>query len=153
MNSTLRSLRYLESKSVPYKIIELTETPRTAQDIERLYGCSLNQVLKTVVLMSDAGPLVIVLQGNRKINHEKIKKLLNITELRMASPTDVQQITGYAIGGVSPFGLLSTAKTVLDRAVFSEKKINIGSGDPRIGIELSSDDLQNIWEGEIADIS
>ena len=71
----------------------------------------------------------------------------------MATPNEVQATTGYRVGGVSPFGAPDGLTKVIDESVFSEPRVNIGSGTPEIGIELSSSDLRRAWSGTVAKIT
>jgi len=49
----MKSIDYLKSKRINFKEIRLKEIPRSALDIERLYGCPLDQVLKTLLFIGD----------------------------------------------------------------------------------------------------
>jgi len=148
----MKSIEYLKSKNIEFKIIELKEIPRSAQDVERLYGCPLHQVLKTLVLIGDREPVLVVVPGDKRVNIEKLKKVAKQNSFRMAKPDEVQNITGYSIGGVTPFGAKSNIQKVIDQSIFQEKTINIGSGKAEIGIEMSSESLRKVWDGFIADV-
>ncbi|MCK5025585.1 MAG: YbaK/EbsC family protein [Nanoarchaeota archaeon] len=148
----MKSLDYLDEKEILYNKIDLDEIPRSAKDVERLFGCPLHQVLKTVVLIGDK-PVIAVIQGDKRISFQKIKEHYNFNSIKMANPNEVKELTGYPIGGVTPFGIDNSDYIfILDEHVLNEDKINIGSGKAEIGIELRSADLKKIWQGEIIDI-
>ena len=148
----MKSTEYLKSKNIEFKIIHLNEIPRTAQDVERIYGCSLHQVLKTLIFMGETEPVIIVLPGDKRVDMNKLKKVVNQKSFRMAKPYEVEEITGYTIGGVSPFGIEKNVKKIIDRSVFKIQNVNIGSGKAEIGIEMDSEELRRVWDGIIADI-
>ncbi len=152
-NIKLPSMCYLDSKHIEYKVLHLTTRASSVQDVKRLYGCSLKQILKTLVLISNKEPVVAVVQGNKEVSLENIKALFNLSILRFATPKEVQDSTGYVIGGVSPFGLPENVKKVIDTPVFDEPLVNMGGGTPFIGLELSSDNLRKAWDGYIDTIS
>lgn len=148
----MKSLNYLNEKNIPYNQIHLNEIPKSAKDVERLFGCPLNQVLKTIVLVGDK-PIIAVIQGDKRISFQKIKKYYNFNSVKMANSNEVKELTGYSISGVTPFGIdNSNCVFILDEKVLNEDKINIGSGKAEIGIELKSMDLKKIWQGEVLDI-
>ena len=153
MASDLTSVAYLKSKNVPFSMVRLTSIPITAQDVERLYGCGLNQVLKTLVLESDKGPIIAVLQGNKKLDFNKLKRMFGCSRAQLAPAPAVIEITGYAIGSVSPFGIPQKVMKVMDAQIFNESRLNMGSGDQLIGLELTSSDLRAVWDGIIDVIS
>jgi len=148
----MKSLDYLNEKNISYKEIYLDEIPKSAKDVERLFGCPLYQVLKTVVLIGDK-PIIAVIQGDKRVSFQKIKEYYNFDSIKMANPNEIKELTGYSIGGVTPFGIDNFDYiSILDEHVLNENKINIGSGKAEIGIELKSTDLKKIWKGEIFDI-
>jgi len=150
---TLSSTQYLSQKGIPFKIIHLKEVPKTALDIERLYGCSIKQVLKTLVFVTESIPLIVVIQGHKKVDPDKLKHHAGVSTLRLAKADEVFTITGYMPGAVSPFGIKSSVQKIIDSAVFTEKSVNIGSGAAATGLELTTPDLKQIWDGTVADVS
>jgi Cys-tRNA(Pro)/Cys-tRNA(Cys) deacylase len=148
----MKSIDYLKNKKIKFKIIHLDEVPKSAQDVERLYGCPLHQVLKTLVCVGETKSVIVVLPGDRRVDVDKLKKIIGQSNLRMARPDEVEEITDYTIGGVSPFVIEKDIKKIIDESVFEIKTVNIGSGKAEIGIKLNSEELRKIWDGVIADI-
>ena len=147
----MKSTDYLKSKNIEFKLIHLTEIPKSAQDVERLYGCPLNHVLKTLLFISNEEPILVVVPGDKRVDKNKLSNLVD-GKLRIANPDEVKSITGYNVGGVSPFGIKSNLKMIIDKTAFDPKTVNIGSGDAIIGIELKSADLKSIWSEKIEDL-
>lgn len=148
----MKSIEYLESKNIEFKTIHLDEIPKTAQDVERIYGCSLRQVLKTLIFIGETEPVIVVLPGDKRVDMNKLKKATKQTNLRMAKPDEIEEITGYKIGGVSPFGIEKNITKIIDESVFKTKTVNIGSGKAELGIELNSEELRKAWNGIVADV-
>ncbi|MBW3022922.1 YbaK/EbsC family protein [Candidatus Woesearchaeota archaeon] len=149
----MKSFKFLEEKGIKFRKIELSEPPKSAQDVERLFGCPLHQVLKTLLFIGREGPVLVVVQGDKRVDLQKLEEITNVHGFRMAKPDEIKEITDYPVGGVCPFCIEKDIKKVLDEGVFDSETINIGSGTPTIGIELKSEDLKKIWNGIIADIS
>jgi prolyl-tRNA editing enzyme YbaK/EbsC (Cys-tRNA(Pro) deacylase) len=150
----LYSVTWLELHKIPYRIIKLSKAPRSAQDVVELFGCPLSHVIKTLLFTNDKH-VIVCLPGDKNVNIEKLKKLLNISVLKIASPQEVEHITGYKIGSVTPF-IKSTENNieyVLDRSCLIPQRINIGSGLPEVGLEIESKDLHAFWPGIIGDIT
>ena len=95
--------------------------------------------------------MLAVIPGDKKVDLDKLKKASEQMTLRIANPNEVEELTGYPVGGVTPFGVENMIK-VIDESVFSVKTVNIGSGKAEIGIELTSEELKKAWNGIIADI-
>lgn len=148
----MKSTDYLKSRNIEFKTIHLDEIPRTAQDVERIYGCPLHQVLKTLIFIGKTEQVIVVLPGDKRVDMDKLKEVTKGNILRMAKPDEVEEITGYTIGGISPFGIEKNVKKIIDESVFKIKTVNIGSGKAEIGIELNSEELRKAWDGIIANI-
>ncbi|MBI2578495.1 MAG: YbaK/EbsC family protein [Candidatus Aenigmarchaeota archaeon] len=148
----MESIEYLKNMNAEFRIIHLSEIPKTTRDVERLYGCPLQQVLKTLVFVGD-NPVIAVLPGDRKASLSKLNEITKQNNLRIAKPDEVLRITGYSVGGVTPFCIKNKAEKIMDKGVFKNKTVNIGSGKAEIGIELKTEKLKEIWDGIIADIS
>ncbi len=148
----MKSTDFLKSKEIEFKTIKLKEVPRTAQDVERIYGCPLHQVLKTLVFVGEVEPIIVVLPGDKRVNLEKLEKITN-QGLKMANPDEVKEITSYSIGGVCPFAIEAPIKKVIDKSVFDITRVNIGSGKAEIGIELESLELKKACDWTVEDIS
>ncbi|OGK18620.1 hypothetical protein A3G67_02130 [Candidatus Roizmanbacteria bacterium RIFCSPLOWO2_12_FULL_40_12] len=150
----MKSFDYLKDKGIQFEAVYLKEVPRTAQDVERLFGCPLEQVLKTLLFIGEKNPILTVLSGDKKVSLKKLENLTGQKVLRMAKPNEVKELTGYPVGGVCPFAIDNdTIQKVIDEKVFTLENVNIGSGKAEIGIELASEDLKRIWDGKILNIS
>ena len=55
----MKSMEYLKEKGVSFNEIHLSEIPRGAQDVERLYGCPLHLVFKTFVFVGNNGAVLV----------------------------------------------------------------------------------------------
>lgn len=60
----------------------------------------------------------------------------------MATEEEVLDVTGYRVGTVSPFGLKSQPRVLLDAAVLQEDEISIGSGVRNTAIIMQSEDVR-----------
>jgi len=149
----MKIFEFLEEKGIKFRKIELPEPPKSAQDVERLFGCSLHQVLKTLLFIGQEEPVLVVIQGDKKVDLKKLEKATNVHNFRMARPDETKEITGYVVGGVCPFYLKNKIKKVLDKGIFDTDIINVGAGTQVLGVELKSQDLKKIWNGILADIS
>ena len=85
MKDKMNVLDYLEKQNVKFRKIHLDEIPRTAQDVERIYGCPLHQVLKTLLFIGKKS-VIVVLPGDRKVNLQKLKEISKDEALKLATP-------------------------------------------------------------------
>ena len=91
--------------------------------------------------------------GDKKASLNKIKKILNIKDISMASPNEVKDITGFTIGGVSPIGHLKKIDIFIDISLKRFLHLFAAAGHPNCVFKISFKDLQKITKGSIKEIT
>lgn len=88
-------------------IERFAEGTATAMDAANALGCELGQIVKTLILMADGRPTVVLAAGDRQVDTAALARLLGVSRkrLKMASAEQVLELTGYRVGGVPPVGL------------------------------------------------
>lgn len=81
---------------------------------------------------------MVLMPGEKQISWRALRTYLGVRRLTTASPEEVQQITGYEIGAVSPFGLPGPLRILADPAIFTHTVISLGSGQKGYALILES---------------
>lgn len=149
---TSNPFTYLEHQGIDHKKLELSEVPKTAEDVERIYGCPIRQVLKTIIFIGSR-PVVAVLPGDGQVDEDQLASVVDESSLHIASPEQVEQLTNKSIGHLDPFVRPDNCIAVLDRKVLQLERVNMGGGEPGIGIEMNTDSFIDAWDGNVEDIS
>lgn len=150
----MNSIEYLKLKQIQFKKINLAAIPKTANDVVKIYGCPLEQVLKTLVFIGRK-EVIVVLQGDKKVNFKKLNLIIddNYNKLRMATHKEIKKIFYKDIGNLDPFIKSEGCIKILDKKIFTMNIVNMGGGIPGIGIEMKTKELKKAWNGMIEDIS
>ena len=82
----------------------LGASTRTVQDAAVAVGCQEAEIAKSIVFVADGDPIVCVASGRHRIDTDKLADALDVAEVRQAAADEVRAATGFAIGGVPPFG-------------------------------------------------
>ena len=77
-----------------------TETP-TAEGAADAIGCTLSQIVKSLVLVCDGAPVVALVPGDRKADTGKVARLIGARRVTVASAAEVLEATGFQPGGVA----------------------------------------------------
>lgn len=134
----------LQEKEVQYEIIYHEKRIRTAQEGANYFGIEVGQTAPTLILKSEEGYFSMIISGSRgRINLEKTSGIVGCEQLRMATPKEVQQVTGYTIGSVS---LVLSLPCIVDRGLFRYPFIYGGTGDPASTLKIAPDALEKINE-------
>jgi Cys-tRNA(Pro)/Cys-tRNA(Cys) deacylase len=100
---------------------------------------------------SDGDPLLAIVPAQRKVSHRKIKIILEVKDVRLATPTEVLKHSGYPVGGVSPFN--NIRRVLLDPQVLKSETAIVGGGDTHKLVEVRTEDVVRILKPKIDDIS
>ena len=144
-----KSLTEFDSNLV---VVELENSARTAKDAANSLNCEVGAIVKSLLLKIDDNFLLCLIAGDKRCSLNKIKKIKNSKNVRMASAEEVKEQTGYTIGGVSPVGHKNELEILIDNSLNRFKAIFAAAGHPNCIFEINYDDLKKITSGLNKDI-
>ena len=144
-----KSLTKFDSNLV---VVELENSARTAKDAANSLNCEVGAIVKSLLLKIDDNFLLCLIAGDKRCSLNKIKKIKNSKNVRMASAEEVKEQTGYTIGGVSPVGHKNELEILIDNSLNRFKAIFAAAGHPNCIFEINYDDLKKITSGLNEDI-
>jgi Cys-tRNA(Pro) deacylase len=142
----------LTTRGIPHR--EFTH-PGPVESLEQAAaerGQQPEQVVRSILFHITDGEYVLVLTGGpRRIDWATLRRHLGVSRIRMAKPEEVIDVTGFQIGSVGPFGLPSPIPILVDRSLFGQEEVSIGSGVRGTTIFIRTRDLKRALEdaGEI----
>ena len=132
------------------------EPVRTSEEAARVRtGYTLHQGAKAIIIRvknneTDKKFVMLVFPADLKFNKEKVKNVLNIKDIRFATPEEISSLTGgVEIGGVPPFGNLFNLEVFVDPKLFENEKIVFNAGDRRFSIAMKSEDYKSLVDCQI----
>lgn len=125
------------------------ESTRSAADAAAAIGCEEGQIVKSLVFMTDDGPLVCLCAGDRRVDPARLPP-----GARTASPDEVREATGFAIGGVPPLGHERELVTIVDASLRRFERVWAAAGTPRSVFEVGTEELIAALAGaEVCDLA
>ena len=135
------AVNFLHKHKIPHQLHSFVHDPANANfALEAAYSLSLdpNSVFKTLVCESDDGKCVVaILPASSKLNMKKLAKVAAVKRMQMADPAKVEKISGYVLGGVSPFAQKKPLPTFLDESAQNFSHIFVSGGKRGLEIEIS----------------
>ncbi len=144
-SSTARVQKALSEIGIQTRIVEFPQGTRTAQDAANAIGCTVAQIVKSIVLRtkhSQQGVLVLTSGANR-VNEKRIAELVG-EPIEKADADFVRTKTGYVIGGVAPVGSVEPLITFADEDLWQYDEIWAAAGTPSTVFCLRPSDLDKI---------
>jgi prolyl-tRNA editing enzyme YbaK/EbsC (Cys-tRNA(Pro) deacylase) len=110
------------------RVERLEASTRTVKEAAEAVGCDEAEIAKSIVFVADGDPVVCVASGRHRIDADKLAEVLDVAEVRQAGADEVRAATGFAIGGVPPFG--HDLPVLFDEALLEHERIWAAAGDP-----------------------
>jgi prolyl-tRNA editing enzyme YbaK/EbsC (Cys-tRNA(Pro) deacylase) len=113
---------------IEVQVQRLESSTRTVADAATAVGCQEAEIAKSIVFVADGDPVVCVASGRHRIDTDKVAEALDVAEVRQAQPDEVRAATGFAIGGVPPFG--HDLPVLFDEELLTHERVWAAAGDP-----------------------
>jgi prolyl-tRNA editing enzyme YbaK/EbsC (Cys-tRNA(Pro) deacylase) len=125
---------------------EFPEGTRTAQDAAAAIGCTVGQIVKSLVFLRDGEPILVLCSGANTVDAQRLG-------LNKADANVVRRATGFAIGGVPPYGHPAPLETLVDEDLLGYDEIWAAAGTPRSVFPLTPAELVERSGGTVARVS
>ena len=135
------------------KILVLNDTAKTAVDAANSLKCDVGAIVKSLLFKVDDSFLICLVAGDKKCSLNKLKKILNKKNIRMANAGEVKKNTGFSIGGVSPVAHIIKLNVLIDKSLSRFEDVYAAAGHPNCVFKIDYINLQKITNGLIKEIS
>ena len=122
-------------------IRQFPEGTRTAEDAARAIGCEAAQIVKSLVFMADERPVLALVSGADRVDARLLAEAAGAAETRRATGHEARSATGFAIGGVPPFGHGAQLDVLVDPGLLAHDIVWAAAGLPDAVFPISPDDL------------
>lgn len=141
----------LDAAGVRYRILQHEISLNSARDgVDHGFGC-LAQMTPTLILRSETGYLAAIICGDTRLSYRKIKKQLGLRDVSMASPDEVQSVTGAAPGSVAMIN--PGLRTLVDARVLEQDEVFGGCGVSLYSLAVGGADLARAAGAQVFDFT
>jgi prolyl-tRNA editing enzyme YbaK/EbsC (Cys-tRNA(Pro) deacylase) len=148
----IEALRELGLDQVPPLIRRFPEATRTAVEAAAAIGCELSQICKSLIFAADGVPVLVLMDGASRVDVELVRKELGADKVTRAKADVVRETTGYAIGGVPPFGHRTATRVLADRSLLGHDVVWAAAGTPYTVFPMAPHDLVAHAGGTFVDV-
>ena len=103
-------------------------------------GIEPRRMLKTLMAEVDGKPVCVVVPSDREVSMKKLATAFGGKAANMMRPADAERLTGYHVGGISPFGQKKRVPTAIEQSALAELSVFINGGQRGLQIELDPND-------------
>ncbi|MFI7410820.1 YbaK/EbsC family protein [Streptomyces sp. NPDC049627] len=112
------------------EIRRFPDATRTAAEAAAAIGCELSQICKSLIFAADGVPVLVLMDGASRVDVERVRQELGAQKVTRAKADVVRETTGYAIGGVPPFGHRTKTRVLADRSLLDHDVVWAAAGTP-----------------------
>ncbi|CAG7621849.1 Cys-tRNA(Pro) deacylase [Paenibacillus allorhizosphaerae] len=156
MASKTNACRILDQLRIPYALheYEWDEEQLDAVTVAAKVGLPPEQLFKTLVLRGDkTGILMACIPGDKELHLKSLATASGNKKIEMVPVKEIQSLTGYIRGGVSPLGSKKKYPLFLDRSAVHLHPISISAGRRGLQIFMKGTDLEVAAEAKLADLA
>ena len=135
-------------------VVEFDETTRTAPDAAAAIGCQVAQIVKSLLFVVGDQPVVALVSGANRLDEARLAALCGTSrkKVKRADADTARTATGFAIGGVPPFGHLCKLPVYVDEDLTRFDVVWAAAGTPFSVFAIAPDDLLRATGGTVANL-
>ena len=156
MSKTTRATQALAKAGVSFTLHTYDYDPtadRVGIQAAEALGEDPARVLKTLMAEVDGKPVCVIVPSDCEVSMKKLAAAAGGKSAQMMKPADAERLTGYKVGGVSPFGQRKTVPTVMDETAILFDRILINGGQRGLLLELAPDEAARACAATWADLT
>ncbi len=139
--SAQRVVEAAASHGLSLEVVEYPDGTRTADDAAAAVGCEVGQIVKSLIFSVDGELVLALTSGSNRVDTKKLTAAAGGERCDRADANQVREVTGFAIGGVPPFGHANAVRAFFDPALLTHDVVWAAAGTPRHVFPLSPADL------------
>jgi Cys-tRNA(Pro)/Cys-tRNA(Cys) deacylase len=137
-----RAISYLQKKKIPYEIVKYEHEEKGAEFAAKATGYPLERTVKTLVVELDRKDYCLaLLPGHRQLDLKKLASFLGIKRTAMVDSKTAERLTGYLVGGISPFGTQQRLGVVMENSILNHEEVLINAGQRGVMLKMAPGDI------------
>jgi Cys-tRNA(Pro)/Cys-tRNA(Cys) deacylase len=112
-----------------------------------------SRVLKTLMAYVDRKPVCVILPSDREVALKKLAAAAAGKSAQMMPPADAERMSGYKVGGISPFGQKRQLPTFVEEQALGNELVFVNGGQRGLQVRLDPQTLVRLLDARVAAIS
>lgn len=149
MSKSTRATKALEKAGIAFTVHTYdydTSAERVGLQAAEALGEAPERVLKTLMALVDGKPAIAILPSDGQVSMKKLAAALGGKSAKMMPPSDAERLTGYKVGGISPFGQMRPLPVAIEKASLAHALVYINGGQRGLQIRMSPRDAADVLD-------
>ena len=140
------------------EVIAFPDSTHTAADAARVVHAEIGQIVKSLVFVTsgedgELEPIVCLVSGANRVDLERLAAVIGRRDVRRATAREADELTGFTIGGIPPFGHLHRTRVVMDPDLGRFETVWAAAGLPTVVFPVSPGTLRMLADAHVAPIA
>lgn len=115
-------------------------------------GEAPDRVLKTLMARVDGKPVCVIVPSNHEVSMKRLAIAAAGKSAEMMRPAEAERLTGYKVGGISPFGQSCRVPVVIEASALSHDQVYVNGGQRGLQVRLAPADIVAVSEATVAPV-
>ena len=152
MAKATRATQMLKTHRVSFTVHTYDYDPdaqRTGMQAAEALGENPTRVLKTLMALVDGKPVCAVVPSDREVSMKKLAAAFSGKSAQMMKPPDAERLTGYKVGGISPFGQMRKVPVAIEESALAHELVYINGGQRGLQVRLAPSDAAAVLDAKV----
>jgi Cys-tRNA(Pro)/Cys-tRNA(Cys) deacylase len=110
------------------------------------------RVLKTLMALVDGKPVCVIVPSDQEVSMKKLAAAVSGKAAQMMKPLEAERLTGFKVGGISPFGQRKPVRTVIEQSALAHDQVYVNGGQRGLQVRLKPADARDVLKAVVADV-
>jgi len=149
-----RAIQFLKKNKIPFGIIKYDHEEKGAAFAADATGFPLEATVKTLVVdLGEKQYALVLMPGDRQLSMKRLAKVCGVKRAAMGDTRTAERITGYLVGGISPFGTRQKLPVVMEADILTLDKILINAGQRGTMLMMAPADIRTTLTCKVARVA
>ncbi|MFG1348254.1 Cys-tRNA(Pro) deacylase [Xanthobacter autotrophicus] len=138
--SKTRATKMLEQAKIAFTVHSYDYDPdadRIGIQAAEALGETPARVLKTLMALVDGKAVCVIVPSDHEVSMKKLAAAFGGKSAQMMKPADAERMSGYKVGGISPFGQMKTVPTAMEEQAVHHDAVFINGGQRGLQVRLN----------------
>ena len=137
-----RAIAYLKRKKIPYEVVKYEHEEKGAEFAAKATGYPLERTVKTLVVeLEHKSYCLALLPGHGELDLKKLAAICGVKRSALVDIKTAERLTGYLVGGISPFGTQQRLQTVMEESILAHEEVQINAGQRGVMVKMAPADI------------
>jgi len=148
-----RAIQYLNKKGINFKVLEYEHDEKGVEFAARAIGFPLERTIKTLVVdLGNKKYSFALMPGDNQLSLKQLAKVCEVKRAAMMDTATAERLTGYLVGGISPFGAKQNLRVVIDESLLKFDNVAINAGQRGVMLIMAPGDIIKALDCDVAGI-